>query len=152
LAEANGGGDGGRASLRGSQWGISAAIVAIGLLFGLYNGIPWPSKDIVAQLVKDVQRIDAAAAAISLEHRQTVLSIQAQKYEVQQLRDHVHWLEGEVERLKEYVYPKRSGQQPTVPYNKSQRPLTLPAPSRSPLYVLARRAARPLTRRRTTHA
>ncbi len=105
-------------SLRIAAWAVGSLLGSIGLFFGLYSGQPWPSKDIVTQLGRDVVRLDLINKVTDGEARSHALAIQALRYELERLKEREAWLETEVERLKDYVYPQPSG--------RSRRPPSTP--------------------------
>ncbi len=104
-----------RDPLRIAAWAVSAFLATVGLFFGIYSGQPWPSKDIVTQLARDVVRLDRMDELVGAEARANALAVQALRYDLERLREHVGWLEAETERLKAYVYPQPSGRSRRAP-------------------------------------
>ncbi len=95
--------------LRIAAWAVGAFLGTIGLLFGLFTGQPWPSKDVVLQLTRDVIRLDRADEMLLSDLRAATLTIQALRHELDRLKERETWLEQEVAQLQSYVYPQPSG-------------------------------------------
>lgn len=95
--------------LKVAVWAVSAFLAVIGLLFGMYAGVPWPSKDVVAQMQRDVIRLDRADEESRIVRDRNTLAIQGLQYEVRQFRDQITWATAELESLRAYVYPQRTG-------------------------------------------
>jgi hypothetical protein len=104
-------------------WAISGFLALLGIFFSVVSGVPWPAKESVVQLQRDVQRMERSDDSIISSLRSLELSLQAIQYENRQLREQATWLEAEVDRVKTYVYPQPSGR---VPRPKPDPPTAVP--------------------------
>lgn len=89
-------------------WCLTGFLALVGLFFGVVNGLPWPHKEAVNQLQREVSRLDKLGDGAAANRTSVELSLQSMQYEARQLRERVDWLESEVEKIRAYVYPQPS--------------------------------------------
>jgi hypothetical protein len=109
-------------------WCLTGFLALLGLFFATLNGLPWPHKEAVTQLQRDIARLDKFDDAGAAQRTALELSLQSMQYEARVLKERVDWLEAEIERVKAYIYP--------LPSYRVPRPRPPGAPEPSPPNVL----------------
>jgi hypothetical protein len=97
---------------RFALWAVTGFLALVGLFFATVNGVPWPHKESVTQLQREISRLDKLGDGASANRTALELSLQSMQYELRQLRERADWLEAEIEKVKTYVYPQPSGRAP----------------------------------------